>query len=544
MSYQALARKWRPQDFSSIIGQESIVTSLRHAIVDKKIAAAYLFSGIRGVGKTTAARVMAKALNCEQGPSDDPCNECSACQQISIGADLDVLEIDAATYSKVEQVRELTESLKYGPSLRPFKVVVLDEIHRLSRQAFDALLKIVEEPPPGLVFIFATTEKEAVPVTILSRCQEFNFRRVDANTLVDHLNSLCQLESISATDRALRLIARAAEGSVRDAVALMDQLATFGEGQITEEDAHGLIGGIHPSFFYSLLSALFRGQTADIRSAIHQIESEGWDPRRIHGRFLDYCRSALHLLLDPKTEPDLPLEDARLLVELSAKIGYEDLLRLLSHLLSSESSVRHSEMAILALELALLRAAELPKLIQLENLIAEGGGKGLPGPVPKKISTVPSPQAPPPKKTDSPLKSSRPSQEAALDSPEPKVPAKPFGPTQAIKVFKNAISQRRPILFAQLEDAVLSVEGNTLVIVPPPGDDFLSAALEREKNQDVVAAALSELATITKIDVRLAPKDLSLQRQRGESATPDHRPSSEVQAVLDIFDGQIISSKP
>ncbi|HEY0783322.1 MAG TPA: DNA polymerase III subunit gamma/tau, partial [Thermoanaerobaculia bacterium] len=230
MAYQVLARKWRPQDFSSLVGQEPIVAALRNAVREGRIAQAYLFSGIRGVGKTTAARVLAKSLNCHRGPAGDPCNECISCTEIARGASLDVIEVDAATYSKVEQVRELTESLKYGPARDRYKVVVLDEIHRLSRQAFDALLKIVEEPPPPLVFVFATTEIEAVPATILSRCQEFHFRRVSSQEVGGLLAHICKAEGITATDTALRFVARAGEGSVRDAVALLDQLATFGGG--------------------------------------------------------------------------------------------------------------------------------------------------------------------------------------------------------------------------------------------------------------------------------------------------------------------------
>jgi len=218
MTYQVLARKWRPQNFSSLVGQEPIVTALRNALQEGRIAQAYLFSGIRGVGKTTAARVLAKALNCERGPAADPCNECMSCIEITRGSDIDVIEVDAATYSKVEQVRELTESLRYGPARDRYKVVVLDEIHRLSRQAFDALLKIVEEPPRHLVFIFATTEIDAVPATILSRCQEFNFRRVPSHDLAAYLRTITDAESITASDTALRLIARAGEGSVRDSV--------------------------------------------------------------------------------------------------------------------------------------------------------------------------------------------------------------------------------------------------------------------------------------------------------------------------------------
>src|SRR5262249_48528882 len=252
MTYQVLARKWRPQNFSSLVGQEPIVTALRNALAEGRIAHAYLFSGIRGVGKTTAARVLAKALNCEHGPAPDPCNECTACVEIARGSDLDVLEVDAATYSKVEQVRELTESLRYGPARDRYKVVVLDEVHRLSRQAFDALLKIVEEPPPYLVFIFATTEIEAVPATILSPCQEFHFRRVPTAEVVALLKDISSSEEIAASETALRLIARAGEGSVRDSVALLDQLATFGSGTIADEEAIRLLGGLDTALFSRL----------------------------------------------------------------------------------------------------------------------------------------------------------------------------------------------------------------------------------------------------------------------------------------------------
>ena len=275
MTYQVLARKWRPQDFASLIGQQPIVTALTNALAEGRIAQAYLFSGIRGVGKTTAARLLAKALNCEQGPTATPCNVCTTCREITSGADLDVIEVDAATYSKVEQVRELTESLRYGSARDRYKVVVLDEIHRLSRQAFDALLKIVEEPPPHLVFVFATTEAEAVPATILSRCQEFHFRRVPADELTRHLRTICEAEGIRASDSSLRLIARAGEGSVRDSVALLDQLATFGAGGIEDEDAARLLGGLDTALLHDLLAAIVGGDGVAVARLAGRVEDEG-----------------------------------------------------------------------------------------------------------------------------------------------------------------------------------------------------------------------------------------------------------------------------
>ena len=375
MTYQVLARKWRPQDFDGLVGQEAIVTALRNAVRDQRIAQAYLFSGIRGVGKTTAARLLAKALNCENGPAENPCNDCTACREITAGSDIDVLEIDAATYSKVEQVRELTESLRYGPARDRRKVVVLDEVHRLSRQAFDALLKIVEEPPEHLTFIFATTEIEAVPATILSRCQEFHFRRVPANELVAHLRKICEAEPIEASDTALRLIARAGEGSVRDSVALLDQLATFGGGAVAEEDASRLLGGLDTATFETVLRAMLAGDGAVLTRQVESIEDRGYDPRSAFAQTLDYIRDALHLALDADSARiDLPEDERERMVGLAKQAGSENLLRILHLLVRSEPLVRRVEDPALALEIAWLRAAELPKLVALERAIAGDPG--------------------------------------------------------------------------------------------------------------------------------------------------------------------------
>lgn len=372
MAYQVLARKWRPQDFSQVVGQKPIVTALGNALTEGRIAQAYLFSGIRGVGKTSVARILAKALNCEQGPTAAPCNECVSCREItaSSGTNLDVHEIDAATHSKVEQVRDLTEGLKYGPARDRYKVVIIDEIHRLSRQAFDALLKIVEEPPAHLVFIFATTESEAVPVTILSRCQEFRFRRVPSQDLVAHLRKISDAEKIEVSDAALRLLARAGDGSVRDAVALLDQLATFGSGKIPDEDAARLLGGVDHDVFHRLLVAIVGGDSRSVSTVVHEIGDQGWDPRHVYSEFLTYCRDALHLALGGATsDVELPEEEAARLAALAKRSGYENLLRLLHQMLASENTVRRSEMGSLALEICWLRAAELPKLIRVEEIL-------------------------------------------------------------------------------------------------------------------------------------------------------------------------------
>ncbi len=502
MTYQVLARKWRPQDFSSVVGQESTVTGLRNALQEGRIAQAYLFSGIRGVGKTSVARVLAKALNCENGPAADPCNKCQTCAEITAGADLDVIEVDAATYSKVEQVRELTESLKYGPARDRYKVVVIDEIHRLSRQAFDALLKIVEEPPPHLVFIFATTEVDAVPATVLSRCQEFHFRRVRPALLAAHLRMLAEKEDIEASDTALRLIARAGEGSVRDAVALLDQLSTFGSGRIADEDAARILGGVGATVHFRLLGSIIEGLSQEVAAVVGEIEEEGWDPRHVFGEFLSYCRDALHLALGAEpADIELPEEDAEQLAGLAKEAGYENLLRLLHQLLGSESTVRRSETGTLAVEIAWLRAAELPKLTRIEEVLA--GGPPPSGASSRSTKKSPEPRQrsspPPPKKVVEAVKQTTPETKVETISaeavepqpPEPEVEKTAATDDSRIQEFLVEVSRRRQPLAAHLQESLrLIFEDGHLSIYTTPEDQWLATALARGNNRRILEESL------------------------------------------------------
>jgi DNA polymerase-3 subunit gamma/tau len=557
MTYQVLARKWRPQNFSSLVGQEPIVTALRNALQEGRVAQAYLFSGIRGVGKTTAARVLAKALNCERGPAADPCNECVPCIEITRGSDMDVIEVDAATYSKVEQVRELTESLKYGPARDRHKVVVLDEIHRLSRQAFDALLKIVEEPPSHLVFIFATTEIDAVPATILSRCQEFHFRRVPSLEVAAHLRTICAAESIDASDTALRLIARAGEGSMRDAVALLDQLATFGSGAIADEDAIRLLGGLDTALFYGLLQGIVHGDSATVAAAARRVEDEGWDPRHVFGQFLAFCRDALHLAMggDP-AHADLPGEEAQTLSVLAREAGYENLLRLLHQLLMSEPNVRRSETGTLAVEIAWLRAAELPKLTRVEDILAGTATGAAPRSAP---TAAPRPSAPasasaaaprrpaaeaPSHHTPDPVHSQVPAQ---VQAPAP--PARPaFTPAVAaarprdpVSAFREEVSKRKPPLAGLLEEAAELGYAEGVLSITLPRGDFSIGKLRLASNQQVIQEAVAAVwgpeATWRIVEGEAARSAPAAPVSQPEAASGVDNPT--VQAVLDIFKGRV-----
>lgn len=546
MAYQVLARKWRPQDFDSLIGQEPIVTALRNALTEGRIAQAYLFSGIRGVGKTTAARLLAKALNCEQGPTATPCNECVQCVEITRGSDLDVIEVDAATYSKVEQVRELTENLRYGPARDRYKVVVLDEIHRLSRQAFDALLKIIEEPPPHLVFVFATTEIEAVPATVLSRCQEFHFRRVPADVVAAHLGRLAESEDIETSETALRLIARAGEGSVRDAVALLDQMATFGSGTISDDEAVRLLGGLDLELFRQLLGHILAGEPAGVGRAVARVEEEGWDPRNVYGQFLAYCRDALHLAMaGPGSESrpvELPREEAEALARLARGAGYENLLRVTHQLLASEPVVRRSEAGVLAVEIALLRAAELPKLTRIEELLG-----GVPE-ARQRSEPAPAPQA----STSRPVRPERSEEPPGDDEPPPEPPpdvetggepsappAEPGPPGEGtVEAFLELLNRRRAALAARFRRHDLGFEDGSLSIRVPAED---VERLESNRNQEILRDCVREIWG-TEARYQLVPVQRPPREEPGGQPKEDEVSEDEtVQAVLDLFSGTVES---
>jgi DNA polymerase-3 subunit gamma/tau len=256
MSYQVLARKWRPRNFAALVGQEHVVRALRHALEQKRLHHAYLFAGTRGVGKTTLARILAKCLNCETGITPEPCGRCSACQEIDGGRFVDLLEVDAATNTKVDEMRQLLDTAQYAPTRGRFKVYVIDEVHMLSNSAFNAMLKTLEEPPEHLKFILATTEPQKIPVTVLSRCLQFNLKQMPAAAIAEHLQRLLEAEKIPCEPEALPLIARAAAGSMRDALSLLDQAIAHGAGSIAAGNVRDMLGAVDASYLLRLLEAV------------------------------------------------------------------------------------------------------------------------------------------------------------------------------------------------------------------------------------------------------------------------------------------------
>jgi len=262
MSYQVLARKWRPKDFSTLVGQEHVVRALKHALEAKRLHHAYLFTGTRGVGKTTLARILAKCLNCETGVTAQPCGKCSACVEIDAGRFVDLLEVDAATNTRVDEMRQLLETAQYAPTKGRYKVYVIDEVHQLSGHAFNAMLKTLEEPPEHMKFVLATTDPQKIPVTVLSRCLQFNLKQMPPGAIVTHLEQILREEKIPAEPEALALLARAAAGSMRDALSLLDQAIAHGAGRIAARGVADMLGAIDRTYLLEILSAIANGDAA------------------------------------------------------------------------------------------------------------------------------------------------------------------------------------------------------------------------------------------------------------------------------------------
>ena len=273
MSYQVLARKWRPRDFASLVGQEHVVKALRHALTENRLHHAYLFTGTRGVGKTTLARILAKCLNCEQGVSPQPCGTCGACREIDGGRFVDLLEVDAATNTRVDEMRQLLDTAQYAPTRGRYKVYVIDEVHQLSGHAFNAMLKTLEEPPEHLKFILATTDPQKIPVTVLSRCLQFNLKQMPRGAIAGHLARVLEAENIDFEPEALPLVAQAAAGSMRDALSLLDQAIAHGAGKVAAEGVRAMLGTIDESYLLRLLDAVAAGEGATVMAVADEMQA-------------------------------------------------------------------------------------------------------------------------------------------------------------------------------------------------------------------------------------------------------------------------------
>jgi DNA polymerase-3 subunit gamma/tau len=392
MPYQALARKLRPKNFGEVVGQDAIVKTLMNAMATGKIHPAYIFSGIRGVGKTTVARILAKGLNCQAAdkPTSEPCGSCDSCQEITRGVSMDVLEIDGATHTKAEEARDLTQIALYTPARDRYRVFLIDEVHMLSNAAFNALLKTLEEPPPHVVFLLATTLPHKIPETIHSRAQHFEFRRVPPSRLSTFLAEICSREEIAVEAGAVDLIARAGEGSVRDSLTILDRLAAYSEGTITEVLAQELLGVVGRDSLFGFVDAFASSDSRAVLVQFEEILDRGHDLER----FLRDISGHVRRLLRERTtgvqhDSDEPEELTARFQKQASSFSPEDLMRLQDLLLNTLSRLRGAPDPETLVELQLVKAAHLPRILPLQEVLAgmEARVEGSAGPPPTADSS-------------------------------------------------------------------------------------------------------------------------------------------------------------
>lgn len=450
MSYLVLARKWRPQLFADLIGQEHVSRTLANAITSGRVHHAFLFTGARGVGKTSAARILAKALNCEQDNAVEPCNVCRSCTEITDGHSVDVFEIDGASNNGVDDVRELRETLRYMPSQSRYKVFIIDEVHMLSINAFNALLKTLEEPPEHVKFIFATTEPHKIPVTILSRCQRFDFRKIPAPKVVAQLRRIVDAEKIDISDRSLALIAQRGGGSMRDCLSTLDQVVAFCSENVSDDDVQGLLGMVDQRLLFDALEGCMQQNCSMVLEVIRRVDDLGHSFRQFSQELVETVRLVIlcELVVDPQEELGLFGDELQALRHLASLACQDDWQRLLSLLIKTESELAGSVYPKLLVEMSLIRAASLPpsrdisELIQkIEGLEGASSCQSLPrrSPVVQRVAPV---SAPPVAAVSVP-----PEAPAAQVVAEPVSPA--IVPVQAVEVVSDVAASVAPQVLAQ-----------------------------------------------------------------------------------------------
>ncbi|HVE72363.1 MAG TPA: DNA polymerase III subunit gamma/tau [Thermoanaerobaculia bacterium] len=510
MSYQALARKYRPQTFDDVVGQETAVRTLHNAIESNRIHHAYLFSGVRGIGKTTTARILAKALNCVKGPTTDPDNTCTMCREITEGIDMDVREIDAATYTGVDNVRELRDVSQFQPARDRYRIFIIDEAHMLSTASWNALLKLIEEPPPHVVFMFATTEMHKVPQTILSRVQKFILRKITLDDLIGRLEEICRREGITAERAALEIIARRGEGSVRDCLSLLDQIIAFSGRNVTAEDVATILGLSDTNFFARVITLAGEGDHTGILEALQEASDSGRDFKMLYRDLLNFVRNLLLLASGaPESMLAAAPEDLPTMRAVAEKFSYTELLRIANLLLRDDETVNKAEHQRLAVEIALLKAATFPRLKSVESVLAGD--------------------------------TSAPVERRPLRAPEKAAPKPAAGAAAAPQASSGDLVDRirkaKPMVATYIKDATISKSGGRITIAL--ADDFAVDAVNDAKGAIEQIASEMHGERIT-IEAKLQESEPAPSGRRAEDKPSPLRDDPVLSAFRKHLGGELV----
>jgi DNA polymerase-3 subunit gamma/tau len=551
MSYLVLARKYRPQTFDQVVKQDHVSRTLTNAISTGRVAHAILFSGPRGTGKTTVARIMAKAMNCEVGPTSVPCNECRSCREITAGRSMDVFEIDGASNNSVDQIRELRENVKYSPAYSLYKIYIIDEVHMLSMAAFNALLKTLEEPPSHVMFIFATTEPHKIPITILSRCQRHDFKLIDVESIIRHLEGLCIKEGIDIDAESLGLLARQGAGSMRDALSLLDLVMSTTAGTITNQQILDILGVVDRKVIFDLAAALFGGDIAQVLEIVDELYRSGYDMKKLYADLVEHFRNLVVVKMGEKASKlvDIPAHEINLMIEQVNDVPGAFLNQVFDLLFTEETTLGHSSQPKLAMEMIFMRLHQIKPALPIDELIEKLDNlrKDIyeTRPVDSDIETEPANRG---ASTDS--KGTLSEAEATAEHTAPYAAAT-FDVNQKIDEIWQKIlsifSEKHPSLAANLKNAILKNLTDRSLEIEIRGNGFNISMIRRHKNVAIIKKVCNDFFG-KEMDVRITAKqNSSAENQRekslAESMKKDALGHHLVADAVEIFNGKVVDVK-